>query len=327
MKFSIKPVTLLLTSVMSFHLMAQDVPPPPPPPPPPSFDYDDEDIIMEPDQKEQTVFYKAERMPVFPGECEEIENVAEQAQCTERNIINFIVAHSEDPEKAREQGLEGRLFIEFIINKEGIVEDIKVLKGVHELLDNSAVNAVKQLPVFKPAMQRGVPVKLKYVIPVNFKLPAEEIEELNTAEEELEKPESKPNTEPVSSDSLEVEEPLETVDWQDERMPIFPGECEQIEDAEEQAMCTERNIIIHVTSNQIYPDKALEEEISGKVIVEFVLNENGVVEDVKVIKGVHELLDQEAIRVVKTLPVFTPAMQRGKAVKLKYTIPVNFKMH
>ena len=75
-----------------------------------------------------------------------------------------------------------------------------------------------------------------------------------------------------------------------------------------------------------YPEKAVEEGIQGRVLVNFVLDEKGRVTDVKVVRGVHELLDAEAVRVVSASPAWRPARLRGKKVKCEISVYIDFKL-
>ena len=71
---------------------------------------------------------------------------------------------------------------------------------------------------------------------------------------------------------------------------------------------------------------AKENGIQGKVFVQFVVWKDGSIRDVKVVKGVHKTLDNEATRVVKTMPKWTPGKQRGKAVNARFTLPIKFRI-
>jgi protein TonB len=66
--------------------------------------------------------------------------------------------------------------------------------------------------------------------------------------------------------------------------------------------------------------------IQGKVYVNFVIEKNGKVSNVTIARGVDALIDNEAIRVIKLLPKFTPAKQRGKPVRMQYTVPINARL-
>ncbi|MDD2284880.1 MAG: TonB family protein [Paludibacter sp.] len=97
-----------------------------------------------------------------------------------------------------------------------------------------------------------------------------------------------------------------------EKMPQFPGG-----DAE----------LFGYLSNSIkYPLKAQESNIQGRVICQFVVNRDGSISDVKIVRGADPSLDAEAIRVIKAMPNWIPGEQRGKKVRVKYTLPLNFKL-
>jgi protein TonB len=82
-----------------------------------------------------------------------------------------------------------------------------------------------------------------------------------------------------------------------------------------------------VYSKTVYPPVAQENGISGKVFIEFSISKTGEIVDVRVTRGVDPLLDNEALRVINLSPKWTPGMQRGKPVKVKYTFPFVFKLN
>ena len=82
----------------------------------------------------------------------------------------------------------------------------------------------------------------------------------------------------------------------------------------------------YVRENMKYPAIAKEKGTQGRVIVQFVVNRDGSIVDAKVLRGVDPYLDKEAIRVISSMPKWKPGMQRGKAVRVKYTVPVMFRL-
>lgn len=97
-----------------------------------------------------------------------------------------------------------------------------------------------------------------------------------------------------------------------EVMPQFPGG--------DQAMMK------FVSENVQYPEEAKEKEISGRVMVGFIVEKDGSISDVKVAKGIGGGCDEEAVRVVKAMPKWKPGKQDGKTVRVSYTMPFFFKM-
>jgi len=81
---------------------------------------------------------------------------------------------------------------------------------------------------------------------------------------------------------------------------------------------------IYVAQNLQYPEIAQQNKISGRVIVQFAVNSEGNVVDAIVVRGVNDFLDKEAVRVVMSSPQWTPGKQKGKAVKVLFTFPINF---
>lgn len=79
-------------------------------------------------------------------------------------------------------------------------------------------------------------------------------------------------------------------------------------------------------TNINYPKEAQKNNIEGKVLVNFVINNKGAIQDVKVPKPVNTLLDKEAIRVIKGMPKWTPGKKDNKTVSVQYTLPIVFKL-
>ena len=97
---------------------------------------------------------------------------------------------------------------------------------------------------------------------------------------------------------------------QEESMPEFFG--------------GQKALFLFLNQNVHYPPEAYEEKIQGKVIVEFVVDKDGSICDAVILKSVHWSLDEEALRVIKSMPKWKPGVQKGKPVRVKYTVPVNF---
>ena len=97
-----------------------------------------------------------------------------------------------------------------------------------------------------------------------------------------------------------------------EQMPQFPG--------------GEAALMKYLQSHINYPPMAAENNIQGRVVVQFVVDKTGKVGEVKVVRSVDKDLDKEAVRVCKSLPKFTPGRQNGQAVSVWYTLPVTFKL-
>ena len=154
----------------------QNEPPPPPKPPVPVEVPNNEtienqdvdfDASLDLDQSLDT-----NQGPPAPEEEEEEEEqeifvvVEEQPQC---GGVQALQEEVEYPDFARKAGIEGRVFVQFVVNEEGNVVQPKVTRGVHKLLNEEALRAVQELDC-EPGMQRGNPVKVRMSLPVTFRL-------------------------------------------------------------------------------------------------------------------------------------------------------------
>ena len=115
-----------------------------------------------------------------------------------------------------------------------------------------------------------------------------------------------------------VEIPAEKADTKDEvfmvveQMPEFPGGIKEL--------------MTYLKDNIKYPKAAQDKKVQGRVIVQFVVEKDGTPTEFNVIRSVDPTLDAEALRVMKEMPKWKPGMQKGQAVRVKYTVPVSFKL-
>lgn len=111
---------------------------------------------------------------------------------------------------------------------------------------------------------------------------------------------------------IEQTQPQDTTYTVVEQMPEFPG--------------GQSALFEYLKNNITYPKSAKKDELEGKVILSFVVNKEGDVQEVKVIKGVRNDIDKEAIRVVQAMPKWKPGYQRGKNVNVSFNLPISFKL-
>ena len=84
--------------------------------------------------------------------------------------LKWISDNVEYPTSASEKGIQGRVYVAFIVQSDGSLTDFKIARGVHPDLDNAAIQAAKKMPKWKPGKQDGKSVSVKAIVPVNFKL-------------------------------------------------------------------------------------------------------------------------------------------------------------
>ncbi|HOM35691.1 MAG TPA: energy transducer TonB [Bacteroidales bacterium] len=108
------------------------------------------------EEVEPISFAVVEEKPTFPG--------------GEAELLKFIAENTKYPEIAKENGIQGRVFVQFVIDKNGNVTNVTIARGVDPYLDAEAIRVVKMLPKWTPGKQRGKPVPVTFVVPINFKL-------------------------------------------------------------------------------------------------------------------------------------------------------------
>ena len=168
--------------------------PPPPPPPPPAPEIieiveDEEDVeetvieSTETDQEEivevedidveddfedvDVPFAVIEDVPLFPG-CEKVAK-SERRKCFQEQINKHIRKNFRYPEIAQEMGIQGRVYVNFIISKDGSITNIR-MRGPDKNLEKEAKRIISKLPKMTPGKQRGRPVRVPFSIPISFRL-------------------------------------------------------------------------------------------------------------------------------------------------------------
>ncbi|MBT5353935.1 MAG: energy transducer TonB [Flavobacteriales bacterium] len=167
-------------------------PPPPPkedPPPPPEVpeeieikeneeelenelevddaETDQDDMMEMPEEEFEEAFISVEKMPML-GDCK-------NEDCTQSEIMRFIARNFKYPEIAKANGVEGRVILEFVVEKDGKIGRVKILKGLDKHVDKAAIEVVEKLndkksPKFSPGRQIGKAVPVKYTVPIKCTL-------------------------------------------------------------------------------------------------------------------------------------------------------------
>ncbi|MBO6078193.1 MAG: energy transducer TonB [Bacteroidaceae bacterium] len=120
-------------------------------------DIDSYDIVeVEPEPEEEEVFMVVEDQPEFPGGT--------------AALLEYLRKNIKYPAICRENNIQGRVIVSFVVNKDGGIVDPEVIKGVNPSLDKEALRVISTMPKWKPGYQRGKPVRVKYTVPVNFRL-------------------------------------------------------------------------------------------------------------------------------------------------------------
>lgn len=230
--------------------------------------------------------------PIFPG-CEKL-NLMEIADCSQKKLFEYIADHLKYPEELKAAKVEGKVYIGFVITSNGYVAEVKVNRSLHPSADKAALDVVNSMNEnvgkWTPGTKEGKPVNMEMVLPISFVLGITKNEQGTTALE-LGNKENEPYT-------------------YVERMPQFP-------DGQE-AMYT------FINSSIQYPETAKKNGISGHVIVQFVVSKDGEIQNAKVIRGIGGGCNEEALRVVNSMPKWSPGIHEGRNVPVTFTLPIKF---
>jgi len=219
----------------------------------------------------------------------------------EHEFSKWVFENLTYPQFARDNNIQGRVICSFVVASDGSVIDVKILRGVAPSLDEEALRVINMSPKWTPGKQKGKAVNVKYTFPIIFQLNSkskDNKEDLIQTEIDIVKEET--SEEAISLALAEVK-------------PMFQGG-------------DEHEFTKWVFENLTYPQFARDSSIQGRVICSFVVASDGSVVDVKILRGVDPSLDEEALRVINMSPKWTPGKQKGKAVRVKYTFPIDFKM-
>lgn len=202
-----------------------------------------------------------EQPPTYPG--------------GEKALFEYLGNNIKYPETARENGIEGTVYIEFVIAKDGSVTNVKVLRGIGGGCNEEGLRVINAMPKWKPGRLQGYPVMVKYTLPIKFKLEDNYTTSTNTT------------------------------------AGFIGGEVALSE---------------YLANNLKYPKKARKKKIEGTVVVNFIVTANGSITGAKIVRGIGGGCDLEALRIVSSMPKWTPAIKNGIPAMSTYSLPIQFKL-
>lgn len=365
----------------------------------------------DPTSEQGEIFQSVELPPEYPGGMKALNK-----------YLNDSIRY---PQEAIERGIEGRVIVQFVVDSLGYVCEGRVVRPIDPQLDGEAIRLVRNMPQWKPGTQRGRPVRVRFTLPITFKLPDEAIkkEAPTTQSKDISAQLAGDPKSSVLGDAKS--HPLLVLTFTDKTEIAVEGKDlnflsfskfnylkafgltqEDIERADpikhyivrEQYgdLAKEGAVVLHIKEktyhevtdtlrrywylnghtgrlrviikkpgatdtevveyesqfencfviyyahpefpggmsalmdylkvNKRYPREAKDRGIQGRVIVEFKVEIDGRLTEERVVKPVDPQLDAEAIRLVRNMPNWKPATQKGKPIRVRYTIPVTFRL-
>lgn len=226
---------------------------------------------------------------------EVVENMPEFPNGGMTALMKYLSDNIRYPEAAHKAGIQGRVTVQFVVGKDGSIGNVSILRGVNADLDAEAIRVISSMPKWKPGTQKGEPVKVKYTVPVMFRLAPEPVEKID-------------ETTVVGYHTPVAGEVYDVVD----KMPEFPGGM--------------TGLMQYLSKNIRYPAEAQTKGIQGRVTVAVIINTEGKAVNASIVRSVDPSLDAEALRVASTMPDWVPGTKDGKPVNVKYTFPVTFRL-
>jgi len=297
-----------------------------------------------------TVYNFADKMPEFPG--------------GEKEVVKFLNQTMRYPEAAQKKNEHGKVIVQFVITKTGKVENAKVLKGVSADLDGEAIRVIGLLPDWIPGEQNGQKVSVYRIIPIlfqseslestwqanektvvvidNVKMPDnfnpsilnfDKFASVNLLKPFPEKEKSKLISKygkmaengvillTSSKSEIEYALPDSTINpikkeitpcKENAVLPVYPG--------------GDASLLKYIADSIQYPFVAKRTKTEGKVLVRFMVDISGKVSDATIARTADYFLSKEAIRVINTLPNWTPGSQCNAKLNFYVTVPVVFKL-
>ena len=215
-------------------------------------------------------------------------------QGTDNNFRRHLAFNLNYPADAQANEITGTVVVSFVVDKDGKVTDVKSPVKI-DILSDEVERVIQSSPAWKPGTKKDKNVAVQCYAFVEFRIDSNHS---------------------VKSYSTDVETSDEIFLFQlVEVKPLFNGG-----DAE-------KGFREYVYSETVYPVAAQENGIAGRVYLEFTIDTDGSVTDVRILRGVDPLLDAEALRVIKSSPKWTPGKHGGKTVKVKYQFPFVFQLN
>ncbi|MEE1946162.1 energy transducer TonB [Pedobacter sp. KR3-3] len=204
-------------------------------------------------------------------------------------LYKFLAQNIKYPKEAAEKNIQGNVFVSFIVGKDGSVSDIKVDRKIGGGTDEEAIRVLKMMKKWNPGTENGKVVKVAYNMPVKFTL--------------YKGSSGKPalGKDKVASNGSQMK-----------NQPSYPDGVQAL--------------YKFLGQNIKYPKEAVTKNIQGDVFVSFMVEADGSIKDIKVVKGIGGGADEEAVRVVKLMKKWNPAEKDGKPVRSSFSLPIKFTL-
>jgi protein TonB len=217
----------------------------------------------------------------------------------------YLADHQQYPTAALQRGAAGTVEVTFVVEKSGVISNVAATKPLDPALDAEAVRLIKGGPKWTPAQHKNQKVRQRVSIPISFQIPLGAGGPAPAVEPDAEPTPGLPKPAPGNPK---------------------PGTSVVAPDQPARPVGGTEAFFAWIQKNQQYPALARQRKIEGRVMMEFVVQKDGSLTDAKVVKPLGSGLDQEALRLIKTAPKWTPATYQGQPLKQKMVLPIVFQL-
>jgi len=249
----------------------------------------------------KAVFKEVDSMPRFPGCEQKAISVEELNNCSKQELLMFVYKNVKYPKAAIAKNISGTVVVNFVVEADGSITKPKIKRSIGGGCDEEVLRVVGEMPLWVPGTNKGEAVAVEFNLPVKFKFD----DEKSDCDEE----------QSTRNAYKEVDE-----------MPRFPGCEDKGLEGEAYKECHQLEMLKFIYTNIKYPKDAREAGIEGVVVVNFVIDENGIVTDPIIKREIGGGCEEAVLEVVGLMPTWIPGIKDGKNVATEFNLPVKFKL-
>jgi len=209
-------------------------------------------------------------------------------------LFTYIKTNKIYPKSALRNKIEGEVVVTFIVEKDGSLSSFKIFQHLSQDCDAEAIRLMRNSPKWKPGTQNGQPVRVEMNLLINFNLPDQY--KVSSRRDQMDSLGKLPGEQKVYS-SVQIE-------------PTFPGGIGKWNQ--------------YIKDSLKYPATAIQSRFQGNVFLSFIVEEDGSISNIRILRKVSPEIDAEAIRVLGNSPKWNPGTQDGKPVRALFSMPINF---
>lgn len=281
-------------------------------------------LAQQPDEEEEKIRKVVTELPQFPtsgliGYNYEKDWIMKNAA---RDLNWFLLENICYSEEAYANKIAGVVEVRFVVEKDSIITNIELLNDIGGGCGAEALRVVKMISKFVPAKLNNQSVRAQHQIPIKFDATNEYLVKKGNLWI-FKGPPPPPLPPPPPPPPVSLDERLAMMP---DIMPMFPAEISDKLSSKEQKQRADSMMLKFIYDNLCYPEIALENGVAGTCVVQFVVQEDSTLTDIKVVRDIGAQCGHEALRIVELMPNWIPGEKDGKPIKVQCNLPVKFRL-